>query len=165
MNQQEVPYITTEIPGPSARRILEQQGLYLAYTLPTDVPIVWDHAEGAVVTDVDGNRFIDFSSGVVVMNTGYSHPVIVDRLTEQVQRLIHCWYAPTRAQVDFLEALANVLPPALRRILPVTTGAEAVEVAVKLSRAFTGKTEIVSFCGSFHGRTYLTMEIQLRTAR
>jgi 4-aminobutyrate aminotransferase len=157
MPELQAPYIATEIPGPRARDILERQGKFLAYSLPTTVPIVWDHAEGAVVTDIDGNRYIDFSSGVVVMNTGHSHPLVIQRVSDQIKRLIHCWYAPTEAQVDFLEALAELLPPSLRRILPVTIGAEAIEVAVKIARAFTGKTEIISFWGSFHGRTYLTM--------
>jgi 4-aminobutyrate aminotransferase len=157
MSEEQAPHIVTDIPGPRARDILERQGRYLAYSLPTAVPIVWAHAEGAVVTDIDGNRFIDFSSGVVVMNTGHSHPLIVQRISDQIKRLVHCWYAPSEAQVEFLEGLAELLPPSLRRILPVTIGAEALEVAVKMARAFTGKSEIISFWGAFHGRTYLTM--------
>ncbi len=159
MARENAPHIVTGIPGPKARAILERQSKHLIYRLPTPLPVVWDEAHGAVITDVDGNRYIDFSSGVLVMNAGHSHPTIVKRLAAQVQRLAHSYFAPTEAQVEGLEALAGLLPPTLRRILPVTTGAEAVEAAVKMARAFTGKTEIISFWGSFHGRTYLTMAI------
>ncbi len=155
----DAPLIVSEIPGPRARAILERQSQHLAYQLPTPTPVVWDRAEGAIVTDVDGNRYVDFSSGVLVMNTGHSHPHVIERIQTQVTRVVHSYFAPTEAQVEGLEALASLLPPNLSRILPVTTGAEAVEAAVKIARAFTGKTEIISFLGAFHGRTYLTMAI------
>ncbi len=157
MSKDDVPRMKTEIPGPKAQEILERQSKYLFYKLPTPLPIVWEKAQGAVVTDVDGNRYIDLSSGVLVMNVGHSHPVIIDRIMNQVQQLIHSYFAPTSAQVDALEALASMLPQSLQRIMLVTTGAESVEAAVKIARAFTKKTEILTFFGSFHGRSYLTM--------
>jgi len=151
----DVPLIRTEIPGPRARGLLERQSRLLVYTLPSWVPVVWEKAEGAVVTDVDGNRYIDFSSGVSVMNTGHSHPVFVERLQAQVAKLSHCYFSPTEVQVEAMEALASVLPPTLRRVVLTNTGAEGVEMAVKVARAFTGRNDIITFMGSFHGRSSL----------
>ncbi len=111
MSSSEVPFIHTEIPGPKARRLLERQEKILVYTLPTWIPIVWEEGHGAIVTDVDGNRYIDFSSGVSVMNTGYSHPTFVKKLKDQVEKLSHCYFAPTEVQVEAMEVLASILPP------------------------------------------------------
>jgi 4-aminobutyrate aminotransferase len=155
MAASEVPFIQTEIPGPKARRLLERQEKLLVYTLPTWVPIVWQEGHGAVVTDVDGNRYIDFSSGVSVMNTGHSHPVFVRKLQEQVEKLSHSYFAPTEVQVEAMEALTSILPRALRRVVLTNTGAEGLEMAVKVARAYSGKSELITFHGAFHGRTAL----------
>ncbi len=155
MSLDKVPFIHTEIPGPNARRLLERQEKVLVYTLPTWVPVVWQEAQGAVVTDVDGNRYIDFSSGVSVMNTGHSHPTFVRKLKEQAEKLSHCYFAPTEVQVEAMEALAGLLPPSLRRVVFTNTGAEGIEMAVSVVRAFAGKSDLITFHGSFHGRTAL----------
>lgn len=152
-----IPSIITEIPGPKAKEIINREKEILFYNHPSPLPIVWDSAKGSVVTDVDGNRFIDFSSGVLVMNAGHSHPKINEIIIEQVEKLVHSYFAPTESLVLGLEALANLFPPTHKKILPVTTGSEALESAVKIARAFTGKTEIFSFFGGFHGRSYVTM--------
>jgi 4-aminobutyrate aminotransferase/(S)-3-amino-2-methylpropionate transaminase len=157
MTHKAIPSMITEVPGPKARAILQRQKKYLFFDLPTPLPIVWDSAEGSIVTDVDGNRYIDFSSGVLVMNAGHSHPLINEELTKQVGKVIHSYFAPTEPLVRGLEALASILPPTHQKILPVTTGAEAVEAAVKIARAYTKKTEVLTFFGGFHGRSYLTM--------
>lgn len=154
---QEAPLILTDIPGPKACSIMERQNKYLFFNLPTPLPVVWESADGAVVTDVDGNKYIDLSSGVLVMNAGHAHPIIQNALLDQINSLIHSYIGPSEAQVSGLKALADLLPETHQRILPVTTGSEALESAVKIARAFTKKTDILSFFGGFHGRTYLTM--------
>jgi 4-aminobutyrate aminotransferase-like enzyme len=98
---EEVPCIATQTPGPRTRGILHRQSRYLAYELPTRTRVVWDQARRAVITDLDCSRPIDHSSGVPVTDTGHSHLLIVDRLTSQIQRLMHCHLARSQAQVGF----------------------------------------------------------------
>jgi len=157
MTKLTVPSIITEIPGPKTQDILDSYKNYIFYNHPSPMPLVWESAEGSVITDVDGNRFIDFSSGVLVMNAGHSHPKINKILIEQIEKLVHSYFAPTSSLLSGLKALASLLPTTHQKILPVTTGTEALEAAVKIARAFTGKNEILSFFGGFHGRSYLAM--------
>jgi 4-aminobutyrate aminotransferase len=121
--------------------------------------IVVERGEGAYIYDADGERYIDFTSGIGVTNTGHCHPKVVEAAREQVGKIIH-------AQVNILyhqpllrlaDALREVLPPALDTFFFSNSGAEAVEGAVKLARHATGKANIIVFQGSFHGRTNQTM--------
>jgi 4-aminobutyrate aminotransferase len=121
--------------------------------------LVVDHAEGAYVTDTQGDRYLDFSCGIGVTNTGHCHPAVVAAAREQVGKIIH-------AQVNILfhqpllrlaEALRQVMPPSLDTFFFSNSGAEALEGAVKLARHATGRPNIIVFQGSFHGRTNLTM--------
>jgi 4-aminobutyrate aminotransferase len=121
--------------------------------------IVVERGEGAYIYDVDGNQYLDFSCGIGVTNTGHCHPEVVKAAQEQVGRIIH-------AQVNILyhqpllrlaDALRQVMPPGLDTFFFSNSGAEAVEGAVKLARHATGRTNVVVFQGSFHGRTNQTM--------
>jgi 4-aminobutyrate aminotransferase len=121
--------------------------------------IVADYGEGAYIVDVDGNRYLDFTCGIGVTNTGHCHPKVVEAAREQVGKLIH-------AQVNIIyhrplfrlvEALREVVPPSLDSFFFSNSGAEALEGAVKLARHATGRPNIIVFQGSFHGRTNLTM--------
>jgi 4-aminobutyrate aminotransferase len=121
--------------------------------------IVVERGEGAYIFDVHGNRYVDFTSGIGVTNTGHCHPKVVEAARAQVGKIIH-------AQVNILyhtpllrlaDALREVVPPALDTFFFSNSGAEAVEGAVKLARHATGKTNIIVFQGSFHGRTNQTM--------
>lgn len=123
-------------------------------------PIFIEHAENAEIWDVEGNRYIDFAGGIAVLNTGHRHPTVMARVHEQLQRVSHTAFAvaPYTPYVELAERLNALAPgPTPKKSLFVTTGAEAVENAVKIARAHTQRTDVIAFNGSFHGRTLLTM--------
>lgn len=121
--------------------------------------IVVERGEGAYIFDVNGDRYLDFTSGIGVTNTGHCHPRVVEAAREQVGKIIHAqvnilYHRPLFRLVD---ALCEVVPPSLDAFFFSNSGAEAVEGAVKLARHATGRTNIIVFQGSFHGRTNQTM--------
>jgi len=121
--------------------------------------IVADHGEGIYLYDVDGNRYIDFTSGIGVTNTGHAHPKVVKAVQDQAAKILHAqvnivYHEPL---IQLTEELSQILPEKLDTFFFSNSGAEAVEAAVKLSRAATGKQNIIVFQGSFHGRTHATM--------
>jgi len=150
-----IPYIRTELPGPKTREVLEEDKRYVWPTLSPHPPIVWDEGIGAIVKDIDGNVFIDFTSGVVCTNTGHCHPEVVKAIKNQVEKLIHCYDFAHSVRYKAFKALSEVLPSELKKILLLSTGTEATEASIKVARAYTKKIEIISFYGAFHGRTYL----------
>ena len=119
-------------------------------------------AENAEIWDVEGKRYIDFAGGIAVLNVGHRHPAVMKRVQEQLASITHtCFtimpYAPFIELAEKLNALAPILGE--KKSLFVTTGAEAVENAVKIARAYTGRSDVIGFQGSFHGRTLLTMAL------
>ena len=150
------PEIKVEPPGPEAKRIVEQDTKYLATSTKTS-PLVVRRAEGAVVWDVDGNTFLDFASGVAVMNLGHSHPAVVKAIVEQAQRFTH--FAGTDYYYDVLAGLAERLCSLAapiqgeKRVFFSNSGTECVEAAMKLARWSTQRKQYLSFIGGFHGRT------------
>ncbi len=142
------------IPGPKSTELLGISEKYEPPCMADQIPVVWDHGEGVWVTDVDGNRYIDFTSGVLVTNLGHSHPRHVKAIQEQAERLMNCYSFPTPERVNLSQRIINILPPNLDKVFLLTTGSEATEAALRIARRFTGKHEILSFYGGFHGRTY-----------
>ncbi|MCO5193605.1 MAG: aminotransferase class III-fold pyridoxal phosphate-dependent enzyme [Anaerolineae bacterium] len=121
--------------------------------------IVADYGEGIYLFDVDGNRYVDFTSGIGVTNTGHAHPKVVKAVQDQAAKILHAqanivYHKP---MIQLTEELSRLLPQRLDTYFFSNSGAEAVEAAVKLSRAATGKPNIIVFQGSFHGRTHATM--------
>lgn len=120
------------------------------------------HAENAELTDVDGKRFIDFAAGIAVNNTGHRHPKIMEAVAKQAEAFTHtCFHvAPYESYVALAERL-NASTPGdfVKKTMLVTTGAEAVENAVKMARAFTGRSGVIAFSGAFHGRTLMGMAL------
>ena len=123
------------------------------------VPVVWDHAEGVWVYDVDGNRYLDLTSGVLVANIGHSHPDHIEAIRRQTSRLMNCYSFPTPERIQLSARLAGLLPTNLDRIFLLTTGAEATEAAIRIAKRYSGKHEILGFYGAFHGRTYGPMSV------
>jgi len=121
--------------------------------------LVWDHASGSRVVDVDGNEYIDFTSGVLVTNTGHCHPRVVAAIQAQAARLLNCYDSPHPLRAELVRRLAELMPQPLKRVLLLSTGSEAIEAAVKIARRATGKSEIIGFQGGFHGRTYMAMTV------
>jgi len=154
MPELDVPYIATSLPGPRAARVLAAERRWGSPSYSQGMPLVWDHAADCVITDVDGNRFIDLTAGIVVANAGHSHPKVVRAIQEQSARLITCYDAVHEARAALVETLVGLLPGPEWRVVLLTTGSEAIEAAIKVARLTTGRHEILSFQGSFHGRTY-----------
>ncbi len=145
-----------EIPGPKARALIESDKRVTSPSLPRVYPLVADHAEGCIVTDVDGNRFLDFAAGIAVCATGHCHPRVVQAIQDQAARLIHIcgsdfYYLPYTELATKLATLAPGSEP--WKVFLTNSGAEAVEGALKLARYVTGRHRFLSFFGAFHGRT------------
>lgn len=157
--QSDVPRIITDLPGPKAKEYLALSAQYEPHSMSEQVPCVWARAEGATVTDVDGNTFIDFSSGVLVMNVGHCHPQHVAAIQEQAALVLNAYDFVTPPRVELAKKLVDLTPPNLDKAIILTTGTETIEAAVKMARRFTGKPEIISFYGGFHGRTYMSMSV------
>jgi 4-aminobutyrate aminotransferase len=151
-----VPHIVTELPGPRARELIARDSAVTSPSLTRAYPLVAESGSGYVVTDVDGNRFLDFAAGIAVAATGHAHPAVVSAITEQAQTLIHIaatdYYEPRYVELsERLAAIAPFTEPA--RVFLTNSGTEAVEGAIKLARHHTGRPAIIAFEGAFHGRT------------
>jgi 4-aminobutyrate aminotransferase len=152
----DAPHIITELPGPRGRDVIARDAAVASPSLTRAYALVADHGSGYVVTDVDGNRFLDFAAGIAVASTGHSHPKVVAAIKEQADRLIHIaatdFYEPR--YVDFMERVASVAPfKEKARVFLTNSGTEAVEGAIKLARYHTGRSGLIAFEGGFHGRT------------
>jgi len=121
-----------------------------------EYPLVLERAEGMNLWDVDGNRYLDFSAGIAVMNAGWNHPDVMRAVGEQLQKLSHGAFLDfcSEVPVQFAEKLVSMLPEGLERVYLSNSGAETVEAAMKLARYHTGRKYFISFYGGFHGRTY-----------
>jgi len=119
-----------------------------------------DHAKGSEMWDVEGNRYIDFATGIAVCNTGHTHPKVTEAVKNQVDRFSHTcvMVTPYDSAVLLAEKLNELAPgPSPKKSIFVTTGAEAVENAVKIARAHTGRRAVIAFDGGYHGRTNFTL--------
>jgi len=158
--------LRTEIPGPRSREILGRKERVVAEPLSIFLPVVVEEAHGATLTDVDGNTFIDFTGGVGCLNVGHSHPQVVAAAQEQLGRFSHTDFTivPYEVYVTLAERLCELAPvrkPAKAAFF--NAGAEAIENAVKFSRAFTKRPAVIGFEGGFHGRTLLAVSLTSKT--
>jgi 4-aminobutyrate aminotransferase len=150
------PDIKTPLPGPRARAIIERDGRFVSPSYTRDYPFVIARGEGAVVEDVDGNRFLDCAAGIAVNSTGVSHPEVVQAIVRQAQQFIHMsgtdfYYEP---QVRLAEELATIVPiEGEVRSFFANSGTETTEAAIKLARYYTKRQGIIAFLGAFHGRS------------
>ena len=150
------PDIRTSLPGPNARALIERDSRYVSPSYTRDYPLVIARGEGAVVEDVDGNRFLDCAAGIAVNSTGVSHPDVVRAIVEQAEKFIHMsgtdfYYEP---QVRLAEELASIAPiEGDVRTFFANSGTETTEAAIKLSRYFTKRQGVIAFFGAFHGRS------------
>ena len=151
------PVISTGLPGPKARERIEADAQVTSPSLPRAYSFVPDRGAGAVITDVDDNIFLDFNAGIAVCSTGHSHPRVTAAIREQAGKLLHYsasdFYLPIYAEM--CARLADIAPVGEQaRVFLTNSGTEAVEAAIKLARHHTGRQYIMSFFGSFHGRSY-----------
>ena len=151
-----VPHIKTSLPGPKAKAIIDKDAKFVSPSYTRDYPLVIARGEGAVVEDVDGNVFLDCAAGIAVNSTGVSHPEVVKAISEQAAKFIHMsgtdfYYEP---QVRLAEELSTLVPIAGDvRAFFANSGTETTEAAIKLSRYYTKRSNVIAFLGSFHGRS------------
>jgi 4-aminobutyrate aminotransferase/(S)-3-amino-2-methylpropionate transaminase len=159
--------LVTEIPGPAARRLAERRSAAVAAGVASSVATYVDHAEGAIVTDVDGNELIDLGAGIAVVSVGHTAPAVVSAVTAQATRLVHSCFmvTPYEPYVAVCEQLNELTPGRhAKRSALFNSGAEAVENAVKIARRATGRQAVVVFDHAYHGRTNLTMALTAKNA-
>jgi 4-aminobutyrate aminotransferase / (S)-3-amino-2-methylpropionate transaminase / 5-aminovalerate transaminase len=157
-----VIHLVTEIPGPKSRALQARRVQAVPRGVPSITPIAVVHAEGAVVTDADGNRLIDFAGGIGVVNTGHRHPELVEAVRRQLDRYAHVCFPVSSYEpyVEVAERLNQITPGEHpKRTFLVNSGAEAVENAVKVARYYTGRQAVICFEHGFHGRTNLALAL------
>jgi 4-aminobutyrate aminotransferase len=151
-----LPRLITALPGPEAKRVVELDHEYLSPSYTRSYPLVAKRARGAIVEDVDGNTFLDFSAGIATVSTGHCHPDVVAAIQKQAAELIHMsgtdFYYPSMPELA--QKLAAIAPgKSPKRVYFGNSGTEAVEAAIKLARRHTKRDKFIAFYGSFHGRT------------
>ena len=159
-------HLRTEIPGPKSRSILERKERVIADPLSLVFPVVVAEGEGATLTDVDGNTFLDFTGGVGCLNVGHRHPRVVGAAQSQLERFSHTDFTivPYELYVELGERLVELAPvrkPAKAAFF--NAGTEAVENAVKFARSYTKRPAVLAFEGAFHGRTLLSLTLTSKT--
>jgi len=150
------PHIVTELPGPRAQALIARDDAVVSPSLTRAYALVAETGDGYVVTDVDGNRFLDFAAGIAVCSTGHRHPNVVEAIKRQADKLIHIaatdFYEPR--YLELTEHLARIAPfEEKARVFLTNSGTEAVEGAIKLARYHTHRPGLIAFEGAFHGRT------------
>lgn len=156
--------IVTAIPGPRSRELATQLARYEApgvTYLGEEYPVFWERAEGAIVVDVDGNRYLDLTSAFGVAASGHTNPAVASAIAEQASRLIHGMgdVHPTEVRTALLEALAELTPGMLQKTYLATSGAEAVEFALKTALLATGKSRFLAYHGAYHGLSLGALEV------
>ena len=154
--QDKLPSIVTELPGPKAQAVIERDSRWVS-PATRSYPLVAESGRGAIVEDIDGNRFLDFNAGIAVCSTGHCHPEVVRAIQDQAAKLIHM------SGTDYYYELLPEVAALVESLIPYgkgwktyfgNSGAEAVEAAMKLARFHTGRQNFVAFHNGFHGRTY-----------
>jgi 4-aminobutyrate aminotransferase len=150
------PRLVTALPGPNARRIVEQDAKYVSPSYTRDYPLVAKRGHGAMIEDVDGNTFLDFAAGIAVCATGHCHPEVVTAIQKQAAELIHMsgtdfYYEGMPQLAAKLSSIAPGSEP--KRVYFGNSGAEAIEAAIKLVKYHTKRDKLIAFHGAFHGRT------------
>lgn len=150
-----VPDIRVAPPGPKSKEIHDRAEKYMkGYSSQVKLfPVSFESGHGVTLTDSDGNKYIDFSSGIYVTNLGHCHPKVVQYLQKYTAQLMNCHDFSTEIKTLFLEKLASMTPANLNGIQMYCAGCESVEAAMRAARAHTKKYEFFSFYGDFHGKT------------
>ena len=158
--------LVTEIPGPRSVELAERKAAAVARGVGTTLPVYVVAAGGAILLDADDNQLIDFGSGIAVTNVGHAAPRVVNQITDQADSFLHTCFmvTPYEGYVAVCEQLNRLTPgDHEKRSALFNSGAEAVENAVKIARAFTGRQAIAVFDHAYHGRTNLTMALTAKS--
>ena len=169
VSAQQAPHLVTDLPGPRAREVIERDEQVCSPSLTRVYPLVVERGHGAVIEDVDGNRFLDFNAGIAVTAAGHAHPEVNAAIHAQVDACLHyCssdFYHPSHA--DLCERLAASVPAGMghSRVFLANSGTEAVEGALKLARHHTGRPNVIGFYGAFHGRSLGSLSLTSSKAK
>jgi 4-aminobutyrate aminotransferase/(S)-3-amino-2-methylpropionate transaminase len=158
--------LRTAVPGPKSKALAERRNLAVPRGLSHATPVYVAKAEGATLEDVDGNRFIDLAGGIGCLNTGHRSPAVTKAIQQQTERFLHTCVqvTPYESYVRLAERLNQLTPGSFaKKTLLVNSGAEAVENAVKVARAYTKRPGIIAFEDAFHGRTMMTLALTSKT--
>lgn len=169
MLKEELPQIITDtLPGEKAKEMIERRKAATPSAIGCPYPVVIKRGEGAMIEDVDGNKFLDWIGGVGVLNIGFSHPEVVEAVKEQAEQYFHGMFniVTHHGYVELAEKLAGIAPVKgeKKKVFFANSGAEADENAVKIAKAYTKRNHIIVFSGAFHGRTLLTMSMTSKKA-
>ena len=169
MLKDELPkIITKEVPGPKSAEIIRRREAVVPSAIKCAYPVVIDKAAGAMIQDPDGNIFLDWVGGVGVLNVGHTHPELVDAVKNQAERFFHGMVniVTHEGYVELAEKLGARVPVrgSHNKVMFANSGAEADENAVKVAKAYTGRSNIIVMSGAFHGRTLLTMAMTSKKA-
>jgi len=148
-----------DVPSARSENQLDNAAKYEPPYPKGQLPIVWEKAAGTRVWDVDGNEYMDLTSGVLVTNIGHCHPRMVEAISEQIEQLDNSYSFRTPQRIDAAKSIVESTPKNLDRVFMLTTGSEATEAAMRLARLHSGKQEILAFHGAFHGKTYGAMSV------
>lgn len=158
--------IQTPIPGPRSKALLDRRAAAVPRGPFHAVPVFAASAEGAVIEDVDGNRYLDFAGGIGCLNTGHRAPSILAAIRSQMEKFLHVCFSmtPYESYIAVAERL-NALAPGRfpKKTFLANSGAEAVENAIKIARAYTKRPAVIAFEDAFHGRTYMSMSLTSKT--
>jgi 4-aminobutyrate aminotransferase/(S)-3-amino-2-methylpropionate transaminase len=158
--------ILTEIPGPRSRTLMTRREAAVPRGPANSTPVFAARAEGAVLEDVDGNRYLDFAGGIGCLNIGHRAPRVISAIREQLEKHLHLCFAvtPYESYIAVAEKL-NALAPGKfsKKTILLNTGAEAVENSIKIARAYTKRPAVICFEDAFHGRTLLAMSLTSKT--
>lgn len=169
MLRTDLPQIITEtLPGPKAQAIIDRREAAVPSAIRCSYPVVIERGEGAMIEDVDGNKFLDWIGGVGVLNIGFSQPEVVEAVKEQADKYFHGMFnvMTHEGYVALAEKLGSIAPVKgdKKKVFFANSGAEADENAVKVAKGYTGRSNIIVFSGAFHGRTYYTMTMTSKKA-
>ncbi len=142
------------LPGPRGKELLDKWHTYEADVVGYQAPVVWESARGCIVQDVDGNHYIDWTSGVLVTNVGHCHPDLVKAAQEATAKLLNNYECANTYRIEAAERLVKAMPAHLNQCFFLSTGSEAVEASLRLMRRKSGNYEVLSFMTGFHGRTF-----------
>lgn len=148
--------VSTKLPGRKASEVVKRTEQCVSPSISRFYPLVVGSAHGSIVKDVDGNQFIDFSSGIAVLNTGSTHKTVVEAIKRQAEEFVHFSYTDFYYEnlVELAEKLVKIAPGDSEKMVYFgNSGAEANEAALKLARNYTGRTVFLAHGGAFHGRT------------
>ena len=169
MLRTDLPKIITEtLPGPKAQAIIDRREAVVPSAIRCSYPVVIERGEGAMIEDVDGNKFLDWIGGVGVLNIGFSQPEVVEAVKAQADKYFHGMFnvVTHEGYVALAEKLGSIAPVKgdKKKVFFANSGAEADENAVKVAKGYTGRSNIIVFSGAFHGRTYYTMTMTSKKA-